>query len=371
MRAIMAANLGLVLAGLLTFMLMGASQAIYGPALPAFARAFGLEGAETGILISAHWVGSALGVASMFLWGSRVSPRVALGAMMVGSALVAIGAAWAMTLLGACLFGVGYGASTALFNRRFLAIFGASGPAMVALLNAVFGLGAIVAPLGFVAMGSSIGWSFGILSGLAALTFLVARQREALDAGLKQGSGFVWRPGILAYGAVMIGAESVLIGLGPSALMGLGESEAGAARLQSLFFGAFLAVRLALVGLSLLVPAFGLLAMSLVLATMSGLVILFVSPALGFVAMGVAAGVFFPVFFVAASQQMGDDPRVSAAILGAALAGGILSPVVLGVVMARFGDVALFWVLTVGMGAAALMALGQLAWTARSRTQKL
>jgi hypothetical protein len=35
--------------------------------------------------------------------------------------------------------------------------------------------------------------------------------------------------------------------------------------------------------------------------------------------------------------------------------------------MARFGDVALFWVLTVGMGTAALMALGQLAWTARTQ----
>jgi MFS transporter, FHS family, glucose/mannose:H+ symporter len=148
--------------------------------------------------------------------------------------------------------------------------------------------------------------------------------------------------------------------------MGLGETEAGAARLQSLFFGAFLAIRLALVGLSLLLPAFALLAMSLVLATASGLVVLFVSPALGFVAMGAAAGVFFPVFFVAASQQMGDDPRVSAAILGAALGGGILSPVVLGAVMARFGDVALFWVLTVGLGAAALLALAQLAWSGRA-----
>ena len=61
MKAVLVAHRGLVLAGLFSFVLMGAAQSLYGLALPAFVRAFGVSIGQAGLLISARWVGSVLG----------------------------------------------------------------------------------------------------------------------------------------------------------------------------------------------------------------------------------------------------------------------------------------------------------------------
>ena len=44
MRQFLTAHRGLLFAGIASFVLMGAGQALYGPAIPAFARAFGKIG---------------------------------------------------------------------------------------------------------------------------------------------------------------------------------------------------------------------------------------------------------------------------------------------------------------------------------------
>ncbi|MCU0910774.1 MAG: hypothetical protein MUE98_05330, partial [Rhodobacteraceae bacterium] len=53
---------GLFWTGSATFVLIGAAAALYGPALPAFARAFGLSVAEAGLLVSAHNMGGLVGL---------------------------------------------------------------------------------------------------------------------------------------------------------------------------------------------------------------------------------------------------------------------------------------------------------------------
>ena len=55
---------------------MGAGQALYGPALPIYALAFGISPATAGLLISAHWVGALAAVAGIILQLRRVSSRM-------------------------------------------------------------------------------------------------------------------------------------------------------------------------------------------------------------------------------------------------------------------------------------------------------
>ena len=53
---------------------------------------------------------------------------------------------WWTTLFGAVVLGAGYGFVGAVVNRRFLTDLGAKGPSMVGIVNAIYGLGAIVGP---------------------------------------------------------------------------------------------------------------------------------------------------------------------------------------------------------------------------------
>lgn len=337
----------LLFAGIFTFALMGAGQSLYGPALPAFAREFGLTVAQVGWVVSALWIGSALGVALMFFRGRHVTPRHALGVMIVGSGIVASGIGWWPTLAGSVIFGMGYGISTVVFNPRVLRAFGAKGPSMVSLLNAMFAVGAIAAPLAFVAIGSDPHLAFGAVAVLAAVIWLGAGTsgREEEEAGRVATKPYRFRAGLLCFGVVCIGVEACLIGLGPTALITAGASEETAARALSGFFVAFLIARTALVFVAHLVPPFAIYAGAMTGAAVCALGAVVLPAVPFFMAMGAFAGLFFPGFFVTASRVMGDDPRVTPTIIAAGLVGGISSPVILGWLVAGMGERGFFQIM--------------------------
>ena len=358
MRSLIKTHAALLITGLISFVLMGAGQSLYGPALPAFARDLGLTSTEAGGLVSAHWIGCILGVAVMFRLGDVISPRVALALMAAGAGLIASTPGWWGTIAGAVLFGMGYGCATVVFNPRVLAAFGDKGPSMLSLLNAVFSLGAIAAPLVFVAMGSSPSLTFGIVAAGCAMVFLFAgaagkSQAVTADAPLP----FRIHRGILAFGMVSVGLEACLIGLGPTALIQTGETEAAAAQLLSLFFVAFLAARIALVFASQYLPSFTLYAAAMSAAFFAAILGATISPPTSFVLIGVSAGLFFPSFFVTAARKMGTDRRVAPTIVAAGLVGGILSPVLMTQVMDGLGKHGFFWVIAAIAGVTALLAL--------------
>ena len=358
MYALIKTHLALLATGVVSFVLMGAGQSLYGPALPAFAREFGLTVATAGWLVSAHWIGCILGVGAMFAVGSRITPRVALALMSAGAGLIALTPGLWGTFAGAVAFGAGYGFATVVFNPRVLAAFGDKGPSMLGLMNAVFSLGAILAPLIFVAMGSLPSLSFGIVATGCVILFLfagAAGKTQDLGDLTREPYRFHW--GILVFGMVGIGIEACLIGLGPTALIQAGETETDAAQLLSLFFVAFLAARIGLVFIAQYLPSFTLLTCAFFGTTIAALAGVFLSPAIAFVAIGVSAGVFFPSFFVTASRKMGPDARVPPTIVAAGLVGGILSPVAVSAVMDNLGEVGFFWVIAGLAGLAAVTAL--------------
>ena len=336
---------------------MGAGQSLYGPALPAFARDLGLTVAQAGWLVSAHWVGCIVGVACMFRFGARITPRVTLMLMAAGAGMIAAGLGLWGTAAGALVFGAGYGCATVVFNPRVLAAFGDAGPSMLSLLNAVFSLGAIAAPLVFVALGSRPDLMFGLVAVACGVVCVFAGGAGKATVSAASSGPYRVHWGILTFGMIAIGMEACLIGLGPTALIKAGQTEAQAAQLLSLFFVAFLAARVALVFVARLIASFTLFTLAVGLAAVAALCAALVSPALFFVTLGASTGLFFPSFYVTASRKMGTDSRVAPTIIAAGLVGGIASPVLMGAAMYRLGQFGFFWIMAALAGITALASL--------------
>jgi hypothetical protein len=232
---------------------------------------------------------------------------------------------------------------------------------MLSMLNATFGVGAIAAPLIFVALGSDPRWSFGLTAAFAAVIWLFAGPAGRVEAA-PAGEVRPFRPhwGIMGFGAVAIGMEACLIGLGPSALIQAGVGEAQAAELLSAFFVVFLISRVGLIFVAHRVEPFVLFTGAMAGAALCALGTIFVSPAVFFVAMGAPAGLFFPGFYVTASGKMGEDLRVPPTIIAAGLVGGIGAPLIVAPLMAGMGDRGFFWLVagvTLALTMAAILSL--------------
>lgn len=347
MRLSLSAPAALLVAGILTFAVMGAGQSLYGPALPAFSREFGVSVAEAGSLISALWIGSAVGTAAMFLIGRHIRPAHSLAVMAAGAALVAAGIGWWGMVAASVIFGTGYGIAASVFNPRVLKAYADRGPAMVSLLNATFAAGAILAPLAYVWGGSRPMLAFAVVAVLCALTFFVAlpASRDAAAEAARPTQPYRFRPLILTFAIFGIGTEACLIGLGPTALIRAGVSETGAAQLLSGFFVSFLLIRIALVFVAGMVQPFTLYLAAMGFSALCALAATVLPPGPFFVLLGLSAGMFFPGAYVTATRQMGDHPNVAPSILAAGQVGGIASPILLGGMLEQMGDRGFFWVI--------------------------
>ncbi|MCU0907922.1 MAG: hypothetical protein MUF73_10835 [Rhodobacteraceae bacterium] len=354
---------GLFWSGALTFIVMGVVSAVYGPALPALARAGDVALPEAGILISLHALGGLLALIAGAVFGG-VTGRLAVGCALAGAAMIAVAGPWVLTLAGALVMGAGYGLTATVYNRRFLVQMGARGPAMVGLLNAIFGIGSIAGPLVLVAAGGSVMLTYGLIALALLLLMPVAdlgRAPAAPDvvpvaAGTGSGHGPVLdvlrRPAVLALGAVAIGIEAAAVGLGPGALIALGLGEREAAFTASAFFVLFLLGRLSLVWIAARVPALRILALALATAAACFAAATVAWPALFYTLAGGAIGMFFPAYFVAGSARYGTDERVGSVVLAAVYVGAVSIPAAGAAAMGMGGGAALFALLA-ALGAVA------------------
>ncbi len=351
------ARLALLLVGVASFIIMGAGQALFGPALPGYERAFQISTAAAGTIISAFFGGCFVAVAGMYFTGNRLSPRSGLAGILLGYALLAAAPVWSLTLLGALIFGLGYGCLTAIFNPRILAAFGARGPSMLSLVNAAFSVGAIAAPLVFVWLGSDPKLVFWILTALTALVFAAAGPAgRARIAGPANRGGFRLDLPILGFGMIAIGIEVSLVGLGPTALIRAGLPEARAAELLSLFFVAFLMGRVGLVFLAHRIPAFAIYLVAVALIAGCGLGCAISDPALFFPPAGLATGLLFPSYFVTGTRKMGADARVAPIIIATGLIGAVISPLIYAQLIPLMDLRGFFWLIFGVAGTLTLLA---------------
>ncbi|MBI1418853.1 MAG: hypothetical protein GC146_16675 [Limimaricola sp.] len=354
----------LFVAGTLSFALIGAVQPLFGLALPVYGRAFGLSAPEAGQLLSAFGVGAFVAVMLGVLGLWQFTARTALAFLAVGAGVLALQASWLANLAGGVALGAGFGLTSAIINRRFLAEFGPRGPGMVGLVNAVFGLGAIIAPWGVLLAAGQPGPAWAVLAVLAAATIPVV-QPNPQAARATGGLRALMRPraAMLALTFLSVLMEIGLFGYGPSALIARGHLAAQVAGVTSAFFVAFLLSRVAMYWLTRWVaPAWLFFAGIVGTAGCAGLA------ALGwdvtaYIAAGGMVSVTFPAFFIWATERLGPGPQTASAIQAAALSCAALGPLALSAVLVPLGVTSLFAVLAVLGAATALLLVAVFAAT--------
>jgi fucose permease len=355
----------LFLSGALAFFASGMMPPLYGVTLPLWSEAFGLGEGEGGWLLAANGAGSFLAVLAGFLGVSGLGIRTGLAGLVLGTVILGLSSSWGMALAGAFVTGLGFGVLMAAVNRGFLAGFGARGPGMVGLVNAIYGFGAIVSPLAFLATGSRPTLAFAGVTALAAVALSLARpEPEPTRRGLPDLRDRRLLVTLFIFGNGLI--EGLSVGFGASALVGTGLGEETAAGLTSGFFMAYLAARLALTWLAGRFPPDVLFLIGTGGAGLAMATAALGAPALGYVAAGAFVGMIFPSYYVWAMRILGPDPRMTSAILTAGLLGGLLSPIAVQPILARAGEEAVLSIVAVaGLAVAGIFAL------LRTRTGRL
>lgn len=169
----------LLITGFLAFLLLGAIQAMYGPAFPGLVERFGVGIERVGLTVSLHFAGSFIAIASSGFWLGRFGYRRVMGvgglAMAAGAMAVAFAPTWSSVLAGALVAGVGFGLLDIAFNLLPARVFAPNAAPALNLLNAMFGVGAVAGPLAVGLAGSTVRVPFAVvgLLTLVATAFAV------------------------------------------------------------------------------------------------------------------------------------------------------------------------------------------------------
>lgn len=349
--------------GLLSFVLVGASQALYGPALPGFTQAFSLQPGAAGMIVSVHSAGAVLGVLSAVplarLAVARWRIGVSFALLGLGALLVGLGASWAVSLAGGLVIGLGFGALVGSINGLFAVGYGRRSPAMVNLLNAVFGVGAILSPLLFLLDFDRWATPFFVLAGFAAVLVplgLLMDDRLPV-AGAAELPARQKRGVVLAFMVLLglgVAVESSVVGYATTYLIAVGIPLERATTANSLFFLLFTFGRLAAIPLSLrLKPyqiVFGSLLMTtslLLAANVSSLAPVVV------VLLGTSIAVYFPNCFNWANSVSGMGGSTPY-IMAGSLLGGTLGPAVVAQIVPLLGEGAIMGIIA-GISVLALL----------------
>jgi MFS family permease len=141
------------------FVLLGALQAYYGPAIPALRSKFGVAPSGAGLALSMYFGGAVTGV----LVGGFVHRHTRNSRLLISSFLVmglgalgfALAPAWPVALAASLVSGFGAGGMDYGLNQLFSIGFGRRSSAMLSILNAFYGVGAICGPLAISLLGAT------------------------------------------------------------------------------------------------------------------------------------------------------------------------------------------------------------------------
>ncbi|BBC32108.1 Major facilitator superfamily MFS_1 [Streptomyces graminofaciens] len=258
-----------VVASCAGFVLIGALQALYGPAIPAFREEYALSPSAAGLGLSAHFVGGVAGVLLFDRLYGRLGNRQILGTsyllMAVGAAGFALAPNWPVGLAAALLAGLGFGGIDYGLNQLFAVGFGHRSTAMLNILNAHFGIGAILGPALVAAVGAEHYPALFLAFAAANLPLLLClrgvRDRAPRPAGgaasvetggtaLSRSLGSVLAVFVTLY-VLHVGIEAGVGGWEPTHLETVGYGAGAAATATSVYWlmmtvGRFLAAPIAL-----------------------------------------------------------------------------------------------------------------------------
>ncbi|GAB3468850.1 MFS transporter [Actinophytocola sediminis] len=321
-----------------SFVVIGALQAAYGPAVPAMRDRFDVSDGAVGLALSTHFVGALLGVLGTPALRGRVSNRTflaaALIAMIAGGLLFAAAPTWPVALGAALVGGVGFGWIDVGVNEMFLEAYGSDSTGMLNALHGTFGIGAVLAPLLIGVLPD--GWYPVAFIACAALCVVALATLPGVHGrGSSRRSGgrsrelSVLRITVLfsVFFALHVGVESGVGGWETAHLVELGWATGTAATATAGFWLAMTAVRFAVHPLAKRFSAEQILFASIVVM-LAGTALAFSAPLapIGYVVAGIGVGPLFPTGLVWLSQKV---PGATSYVIASSMFGGMF-PSVLG-----------------------------------------
>ncbi|WP_369260998.1 sugar MFS transporter [Streptomyces sp. R35] len=336
-----------IVASCVGFVLIGALQALYGPSIPAFRREFGLSPSAAGLGLSAHFVGGVAGVLLFDRLYGRLGNRQILGAsyllMAVGAAGFALAPNWPVGLAAALFAGLGFGGIDYGLNQLFAVGFGRRSTAMLNILNAHFGVGAILGPALIGVVGSEHYPAVFLAFAAANLPLLLClkgvRDRAPQPAGeagagggqvLGRSLGSVLAVFVTLY-VLHVGIEAGVGGWEPTHLETVGYGAGVAATATSVYWlmmtvGRFLVAPIALrySAQSIITVSCAGMTVCLLLAAVPGL-----AP-YAYAGVGLFIAPIFPTGLPWLNKAAPQARRAGAVVIAASMVGGVAAGPVLG-----------------------------------------
>lgn len=324
---------------------------MYGPALPGFTEMFELQPGAAGLIVSAHSAGAIIGILSGVplarLPIARWRVGISFALMLAGALCIGAEISWGLSLAGGLVIGIGFGALALGINSLYAVGFGRRSPAMVNLLNAIFGIGAMLSPLLFLVDFARGGMPFLVLAGITAVLLPLGFK---MDDRLPQADPNAPRPGkrraaFLAFIVLLalgVGVEAATVGYAATYLVSIGTSLDGATTATSLFFLLFMLGRLAVVPISLRVKSPQIVMGSLLLTTLLLLAanVVLIAPAV-IVLLGAAIGIYFPNCFNWFNEVFASSSDGAAYLMASGLTGGTLIPAMVAQLVPLVGEQAI------------------------------
>ena len=336
-----------VVASCVGFVLIGALQALYGPAIPAFREKFGLSPSAAGLGLSAHFVGGVAGVLLFDRLYGRLGNRRILGAsyllMAVGAAGFALAPGWPAGLAAALLAGLGFGGIDYGLNQLFAVGFGRRSAAMLNILNAHFGVGAILGPALIAAVGAEhypavfLGFALANLPLLLCLKGVRDKAPQPADAapegggpGLGRSLGSVLGVFVALY-VLHVGIEAGVGGWEPTHLETVGYGAGVAATATSVYWLMMTVGRFLVAPIALRFSAQAIITVSC--AGMTVCLLLAAVPGLApyaYAGVGLFIAPIFPTGLPWLHRAAPRARRAGAVVIAASMAGGVAAGPALG-----------------------------------------
>lgn len=346
-------------ASCLGFVLIGMLQAVYGPAVPGLRTEFGLSPSGAGLGLSLHFTGGVAGVLAFNAIHSRISNRALLaasyGLMALGGAGFALAPDWPLALAAAFLGGLGFGGIDYGLNQLFAVGFGDRSTAMLNVLNAHFGIGAVLGPAVVAWLGpDEYAYAFGACAVLAAVLVSLGSsgvRTTAVEQSDQQTGSLGGLPrilvGFLALYILNVGVEAGVGGWEPTHLETVGYSATVAASATSVYWLMMTAGRFLVVPITLkysperilTICAAGM-TVCLLLARVKG-----VAP-VAYAGVGLFIAPVFPTGLPWLNRALPQARRAGAWVIAASMIGGVAAPPLLGAGIEASGIHAVPWLLT-------------------------
>lgn len=334
----------LLLTGFAGFFALGAIQSLYGPAFPSLVRRFDIGLDAAGWTVALHFAGSFLTIAAAGPLLSRVGYRLPLAAgaatMALAGGAIAWAPSWPWVLMGATLGGLGFGLVDVALNLLVARSFAPNAAPALNLLNAFFGVGAVVGPLAVAASGGGLRLPMVGIAILTAALFVATLSVREPGRPAESSGRIPWMAagGFLAFYFFYVAGE---VGVGSWETVHLAPllGERAAAVNASLYWGAITVGRLLATPISARVrPSTFTLACSAVALGGLGLAHVDALAPLAYPLVGLA---FAPIFPTGLAWLQRVFPRraelVGSAVLAAATLGPVATSGAIGWTVERYG----------------------------------